>query len=100
MAAAPDMARAPKKPTRVKRLPMTRTIFFTATTLDGYLADEKDSLDWLFKQDIDSAGPNSYDEFISGGMSLAWRWISVHYALRYHELGTSLYQVSGQVQWP
>ncbi|HKP98125.1 MAG TPA: hypothetical protein VJ385_20515 [Fibrobacteria bacterium] len=39
-------------------------------------------------------------DFISAGASVAWRWVSVHYAFRYHELGTSLYQVSGQVQWP
>ena len=26
------------------------TLFYTATTLDGFLADEHDSLDWLFKQ--------------------------------------------------
>lgn len=45
---------------------MARTIFYTATTLDGYLADEEDSLDWLFVQDIDSEGAMSYDEFIAG----------------------------------
>lgn len=27
---------------------MTRAIFHTATTLDGYLATDDDSLDWLF----------------------------------------------------
>ncbi len=26
---------------------MTRTIYYTATTLDGFIADEHDSLDWL-----------------------------------------------------
>ena len=40
------------------------------------------------------------DDYISAGASVAWRWISVHYAFRYHELATSLYQVSGQVTWP
>jgi hypothetical protein len=55
--------------------------------------------EWDFK-DMVFVRAGKDDEFISGGMSLAWRWISVHYALRYHELGTSLYQVSGQVSWP
>jgi len=28
---------------------MTRTLYYTATTLDGFLADEHNSLDWLFE---------------------------------------------------
>lgn len=43
---------------------MASATFYTATTLDGYIADEHDSLDWLFKQDQDEAGPLSYDDFI------------------------------------
>lgn len=39
-------------------------------------------------------------DFISAGASVAWRWVSVHYAFRYNDLGTSLYQVSCQAQWP
>jgi dihydrofolate reductase len=45
---------------------MPKTVFYSATTLDGYLADEHDSLDWLFKQDQDGNGPLNYDEFIQG----------------------------------
>jgi len=40
-------------------------VFYTATTLDGYLADEHDSLDWLFVQPIDEDGPMSYKAFIA-----------------------------------
>lgn len=43
---------------------MTRTIYYTATTLDGFLADEHHSLDWLLSQDVDPAGPMNYDAFI------------------------------------
>jgi hypothetical protein len=40
------------------------------------------------------------DDFLSAGVSLAWRWFSVHYAFRRHELGNTWYQVSGQLAWP
>ena len=43
---------------------MTRTTYYTAMTLDGFLADEHDSLDWLFAQEQDNDGPLNYDEFI------------------------------------
>jgi dihydrofolate reductase len=43
---------------------MATTTYYTAMTLDGFLADEHDSLDWLFVQDQDEKGPLSYDEFI------------------------------------
>lgn len=39
-------------------------------------------------------------EFLSAGASLAWKFLSVHYAFRHHELGLSLYQLSAQVKWP
>jgi dihydrofolate reductase len=45
---------------------MTRSIYYTATTLDGYIADEHDSLAWLFEQKTDEGGPAGYDEFIAG----------------------------------
>ncbi len=40
------------------------------------------------------------EDYLSAGASVAYRWVSIHYAFRYHDLGTSLYQVSAQVQWP
>ncbi len=64
---------------------MTRTVFYSATTLDGYLADEHDSLDWLFSQDQDPAGPLNYEEFIAGVGSLVmgattYAWVLDHLA--------------------
>ena len=65
--------------------PVTRTTFYTAMTLDGFLADEHDSLDWLFVQDQDEKGPLNYDEFIKdiGAMVMGattYEWILRHNA--------------------
>ena len=45
---------------------MTRTIYYTATTLDGFLADPDNSLAWLLRQDNDPDGPQNYAQFIGG----------------------------------
>ena len=45
---------------------MSRTIYYTASSLDGFIADEKASLEWLLRQDQDTAGPLNYDDFFAG----------------------------------
>jgi dihydrofolate reductase len=64
---------------------VTRVVYYTATTLDGYIADEHDSLDWLFTQEIDQGGAGGYEDFISGigamvTGSTTYSWISKHMA--------------------
>jgi dihydrofolate reductase len=44
---------------------MTRYRFFTATTLDGFLADEQDSLDWLLSQPTGDDSILPYDDFVA-----------------------------------
>lgn len=59
------------------------TQYYTATTLDGFIADESHSLDWLFTRDQDRAGPLNYAEFFAGVGALAmgsrtYEWILDH----------------------
>ena len=46
-----------------------KTQYYTATSLDGFLATEDDSLDWLFP--LGELGASSYPEFIAGVGALA-----------------------------
>lgn len=49
---------------------MTRYRYYTATSLDGFLADPEDSLSWLFAQEggegEKTGSHGDYDEFIAG----------------------------------
>ena len=62
---------------------MTRTVYYTATTLDGYLADENDSLEWLFVQEQEADGPMNYNDFIKGVGAMVmgattYAWVRAH----------------------
>ena len=79
---------SPTQAAAARRLGLRRWpagIFYTATTLDGFIADEHDSLAWLFEQKTDEGGPAGYDEFIAGigAMvmgSTTYAWIRDHMA--------------------
>jgi dihydrofolate reductase len=42
---------------------MTKTQYYTATSIDGFIADPDNSLDWLFEVELDTPGPPGYDAF-------------------------------------
>lgn len=56
------------------------TVYYTASSLDGFIVDSDDSLDWLITRNIDQQGPFSYDEFIKtiGALAMGsstYEWI-------------------------
>ena len=62
---------------------MNRTTYYTATSLDGFIADEQNSLEWLFRQEHDESGPLNYEEFLAGiGAfvmgSTTYEWVLQH----------------------
>ena len=62
---------------------MSLTQYYTATTLDGFIADPDDSLEWLFTRDQDHAGLLNYAEFIAGVGAIAmgrttYDWVLEH----------------------
>lgn len=71
---------------------MPRTIFYTASTLNGFLADEHDSLDWLFAVpggEPDAEGGGEFAAFLDGiGVvvqgSTTYEWVLEHEDLVAH----------------
>lgn len=63
---------------------MTRTQYYTATSLDGFIADQHNSLDWLFEADQSSGGTEDrFAAFFSGVAAMAmgrttYQWVLDH----------------------
>ncbi|GID95592.1 dihydrofolate reductase family protein [Amorphoplanes digitatis] len=61
---------------------MAKTQFYTATTIDGFIADENNSLDWLFEADSDP-GSNPFTAFFAevGAFAMGattYEWVMEH----------------------
>ena len=59
------------------------TQYYTATTLDGFIADPDDSLDWLFTRKREEHGLLNYGDFIAGVGAMAmgsttYKWLLDH----------------------
>jgi dihydrofolate reductase len=61
------------------------TQYYTATSLDGFIADPDNSLGWLFTRKREDEGPLNYGDFIAdvGAMAMgstSYEWILAHEA--------------------
>jgi dihydrofolate reductase len=61
------------------------THFFTASSLDGFIATAEHSLDWLLKQDIDPEGPMAYQGFEKTIGALAMGASTYEWVMRHEE---------------
>jgi dihydrofolate reductase len=74
-----------------------RVVFQTATTLDGYLADDQDSLEWLFAVPGADQAEAGIDDFLARVSvivmgSTTFEWVVAHEKLREHpERWTAMY---------
>lgn len=59
-------------------------VYYTASSLDGYIVDENASLDWLISRDIDSAGPFAIDPFLETVGSVVMGADTYEWILRNH----------------
>ena len=62
---------------------MPRTIFYTASTLNGFIADDADSLSWLFSVPGGEGGDSGFTDFLAGiGVivqgSTTYEWVLDH----------------------
>ena len=75
---------------------MSATQYYTAATLDGFIADPSNSLDWLFTRKRDDDGPLSYGKFIAGVGAMAMGSTTYEWILG-HEFGDS---EPSEWKWP
>ncbi|GIF96336.1 dihydrofolate reductase family protein [Catellatospora citrea] len=66
---------------------MTKTQYYTATSADGFIADQDNSLDWLFV--VDRSGPDRFKEFFAGVGAMCmgattYEWVLAHDQLLDH----------------
>jgi dihydrofolate reductase len=72
------------------------TQYYTATTLDGFIADPNNSLDWLFTRQREEDGLLSYGEFIAAVGALAMGSTTYEWLLDYEFAGKD----PAEWKWP
>jgi dihydrofolate reductase len=72
------------------------TQYYTATSLDGFIADENHSLDWLFTQQQDRSGPLNYADFVADVGAIAMGATTYEWILDHELAGND----PGEQKWP
>lgn len=67
------------------------TIYYTASSLDGFIVDTEGSLDWLLTRNIDQNGPFGIDEFMASVGSLVMGSATYEWLLK-NEPGDWMYE--------
>ena len=75
---------------------MTLTQYYTAATLDGFIADPDNSLEWLFTRRRDPGGPLDYGTFIAAVGSMAMGSTTYEWILDHELAGKD----PGEWKWP
>ncbi len=60
------------------------TVYFTASSLDGYIVDDAESLDWLTSRNINANGPFGYEAFIKDVGALVMGSATYEWVVRNH----------------
>lgn len=63
---------------------MTRTQYYTATSIDGFIADQRNSLDWLFVVERDN--PDEFASFFAGVGAMCMGATTYEWALDHDQL--------------
>ena len=61
-----------------------KTQYYTATSLDGFIADRRNSLDWLFQFSDDPSGEQGYDTFFDEVGALVMGSTTYEWMLEHH----------------
>jgi dihydrofolate reductase len=72
------------------------TQYYTATTLDGFIADEEHSLEWLFTRHQDRDGPLNYADFSDEVGAIAMGRTTYEWILRHEFAGKDV----REWKWP
>jgi len=72
------------------------TQYYTATTLDGFIADADNSLDWLFNRHRDHDGPLNSRDFFAGVGAMAMGSTTYEWVLDHEFAGQDL----AEAEWP